>query len=191
MPENNSPQNSNRGKRIDLTGQIFGWLYLIERAPRGKSYDARYYARCFHPKLDPECGPCGKIVVVYALALKSKKEATKSCGCYIKGVMSGNRVRKSGKRRYAKYEGMPEYVSWVAAKARCFNPNSTKRNRYGGRGITMWGPWRKSFELFFAYLGKRPPGKSLDRWPNPDGNYEPGNVRWATPEEQANNRSQT
>ncbi len=191
MPENNSPQNSSRGKRIDLTGQIFEWLYVMGRAPRGKSYDARYYVRCFHPKLAPECGPCGKITIVYALAFKSNKERTKSCGCYIKGVMSTNRVRKPGRpRRYAKYEGTRAYTSWVAAKSRCYNPNHRKRKRYGGRGITMYEPWRKNFEAFLAYMGPCPEGKSLDRWPNPDGNYEPGNVRWATPEEQANNKSQ-
>jgi len=80
--------------------------------------------------------------------------------------------------------GTPEYRSYSHAKNRCTNPQNLAWENYGGRGIKFRFA---SFEEFFAELGARPPGTSLDRIDN-DGNYEVGNVRWATPEVQANNR---
>lgn len=79
----------------------------------------------------------------------------------------------------------PEYRSHAHAKGRCNNPNDTKYADYGARGIKFLFA---SFEQFFAELGPRPNGKTLDRYPNNEGHYEPGNVRWATPLEQAQNR---
>lgn len=70
---------------------------------------------------------------------------------------------------------------------RCLNPNSDNYRWYGGRGITICLEWIDSFDAFLADMGERPTGMTLDRI-NPDGNYEPGNVRWATPKEQARNR---
>jgi hypothetical protein len=71
---------------------------------------------------------------------------------------------------------------------RCGNPKNAKYDIYGGCGITVCERWRE-YVNFLADLGRAPsPTHSLDRWPNPDGNYEPGNVRWATAEEQRANR---
>jgi hypothetical protein len=79
---------------------------------------------------------------------------------------------------------------------KCYNPKNPSYHHYGGRGITIHGPWRADRRLFvkevIEKLGPRPtPKHSLDRWPNPHGNYEPGNLRWASPAQQAANRRTT
>lgn len=79
-----------------------------------------------------------------------------------------------------------EYRSWSAMKTRCFNRVSKGYKHYGGRGITVCARWMK-FENFLADMGKRPARKSLDRINN-DGNYEPGNCRWATALQQSINK---
>ncbi len=70
---------------------------------------------------------------------------------------------------------------------RCNDPNKSNYRYYGDRGIKVCDRWT-SFEHFYADMGERPPGKSLDRFPNNDGNYEPVNTRWATQKEQVANQ---
>lgn len=76
---------------------------------------------------------------------------------------------------------------------RCYNPNNDWYHRYGGRGITVCDRWlgKHGFENFLADMGEKPPGMSIDRFPNGDGPYEPGNCRWATAKEQTANRKAT
>lgn len=112
----------------------------------------------------------------------------RSCGC-----LHIDTARKQGKNNTthgAKSNGKvtPEYRSWASMKNRCNNPKDKAYYRYGGRGITVCKEWSVSFEKFLKDVGIRPSNyHSLDRINN-NGNYEPGNVRWATAKQQANNR---
>ncbi len=84
------------------------------------------------------------------------------------------------------YKGL--YQVWHMIRQRCNNPNARNYHNYGGRGIKICPEWDNSYKAFAEYLGPRPSrGHSVDRIDN-DGNYEPGNVRWATREEQNNNK---
>lgn len=81
-----------------------------------------------------------------------------------------------------------EYQAWVGMKSRCLNKNSAQYSDYGGRGIMVHQDWVSSFDSFIAHVGQKPSEQhSLDRINN-DGNYESGNVRWATAAEQAANK---
>ncbi len=110
----------------------------------------------------------------------SKLKLGGACGCMI------------GKDFKHGMTGTPEHTAWTSMQNRCYNPKDDSYRYYGGKGITVCGEWLgpKGFQRFFACIGLRPSNKhSLDRYPNRHGNYEPGNVRWATPEEQQRNRS--
>ena len=84
----------------------------------------------------------------------------------------------------------PLYKTWATMRERCYRKNRPNFANYGGRGIIVCERWRTSFAAFVADMGPKPsPEHSLDRINN-DGNYEPGNCRWATWTEQALNRRQ-
>lgn len=86
------------------------------------------------------------------------------------------------------FHTMPEYRIWHAIWARCTNPNTVNWAQYGGAGIKVHAAW-KDFIEFYEHVGPRPSMKhSIDRYPDGAGNYEPGNVRWATVAEQALNK---
>lgn len=120
---------------------------------------------------------------LYVLRLRdSLKPGTMStCGCYIQHPNKTHGHSSNGKLSH-------EYRAWIAMKTRCRNLKSSCSAYHGQIGVTMHEPWM-DFSVFFDDVGRSPsPNHSLDRFPNGSGNYEPGNVRWATDYEQAENR---
>lgn len=102
-----------------------------------------------------------------------------------------NTLLNSRHGHYKKRKRSREYTSWASMIARCHDEKSKIFNRYGGDGISVCDRWRNDFAAFFADMGSRPPNTSLDRFPDCNGDYKPGNCRWATPREQRLNQSRT
>ena len=128
------------------------------------------------------CELCGKKVFVEKRNLISGN--SKTCGCTRRSAMTKS-VTKHGLSK------SPESTAWRKTKDKCFNNKNPDFKYYGGRGRVMCERWRNYFENFFADMGPRPSQKhSIDRINN-DGNYEPGNCRWATRKIQSMNTRRT
>jgi hypothetical protein len=152
--------------RKDLTGKRVGlWLVLgfSHTEKRAKRHFAMWLCRCV----------CGTERAVLAINLSRGK--TTSCGC------------EAG--THGLYRS-PEYQTWVHMLSRCKYPSVHRYRDYGGRGIKVCDRWLK-FVNFYEDMGPRPsPRHSIDR-KEVDGDYEPGNCRWATPAEQNQNQRRT
>lgn len=160
--------------REDITGRKYGRWTVLNIEKRG--YLTYYKCQC----------ECGTIKTIHGGGLVYGK--SKSCGCLAReGAIKRT---KHGHSRTETTGTSTEYRSWQSMKARCLNPKCKEYNYYGGRGISVCDRWlgEHGFENFFADMGNRPAGKSLDRYPNNDGNYEPSNCRWGTTLQQAGNR---
>jgi hypothetical protein len=154
--------------KLELTGTRFGRLVAVEIADRQNGH-VMWRCKC----------DCGEVKVASANNLR--RGLIKSCGCYRQEV-GGNKLRTHGASR------SPTYASWRAMIQRCENTSSPSYAAYGAKGVTMAPAWHV-FENFLRDMGERPAGKSLDRFPNCAGNYEPGNCRWATAREQRMNQA--
>lgn len=154
---------------VDISGHVFGSLTAIRPVIKSRNNTWKWLCRCV----------CGNEEVLFLTALRGgKKRSCKPC----------LNARVSVEKTTHGLTKSPTYLSWKSMKARCLNPKSPDWKYYGARGITVCDRWLESFENFLADMGVRPAGLTLDRKEN-DGNYEPGNCRWATSTEQARNRA--
>lgn len=155
--------------KSDLTGMRFSMLTVIKKTNQRKKRQVVWLCRCH----------CGNFHYVASYSLTSKE--TQSCGCLKKNILGQSSITHG-------MTGTLTYKTWRQIIRRCSEKAHIQYSDYGGRGITVCKRWGK-FENFLADMGERPtPKHSIDRINN-NGNYEPGNCRWATKKQQQNNKS--
>lgn len=174
---------NNANKPASAIGLRFSRLVVIADAENSSTNRRRVVCVC----------DCGKEKTVLLGSLR--KGQTESCGCIRNERTSASNalriehghatgIKEGGKRFISR-----TYKSWRSMNERCNSPSAPNYHLYGGRGITVVPEWigPGGFQVFLAYIGERPEATTLDRI-NVNGNYEPGNVRWASAKMQAENR---
>lgn len=160
-------------EKWNLTGKIFGRITVID------FYGMKGCHRAWNCRCD-----CGNTLVCFATNLK-RGLSTNCVTCRNKKVSLISIKHGCATNRMI----TDTYRTWQLIKRRCHNLRDKDYKNYGGRGIKVYSGWINDFESFRNYIGERPSSKhSIDRYPNNNGSYEPGNVRWATNTQQANNK---
>lgn len=155
-------------KEVDETDNVYGRLTVLEEAGRTEDRCIKWRCLC----------ECGNEIVVKGTRLR--RGNTQSCGCLATEVLAKRNTT------HGMFHSV-EYKAWSAMKQRCNNQNAANYKDYGGRGINVCKEWVDSFEQFYADVGVRPEGMSIDRIDN-DKDYNKDNCRWSTNEEQLNNK---
>lgn len=164
-----------RGTTPELVGRRFGRLVVVAKTDRRERRRVLWECLC----------DCGAASYVRGDSLLGGK--TQSCGCL------NNETRKAWAKSRATHNQSDTrlYSNWKRMRQRCESPLHERYKAYGGRGIHVCDEWARDFRAFYNYVSQLPhfgeKGYTLDRINN-DGNYEPGNVRWATAYTQAHNK---
>lgn len=164
------------GTVTPMIGKRFERLLVVTQAHRSDTRLAHWYCQC----------DCGRTKVVAGSSLRSG--VIRSCGCLRseKARVMGSSSKRHGLSRH------PSYSVWTSMMHRCYSSRDIEYRNYGGRGIAVCDRWHR-FENFYTDFGHHRPvtknrrGISIERKDN-NGNYEPSNVRWATPKEQGSNK---
>lgn len=158
------------GSKIDLTGKKFGRLFVVKEAGHQRA-NLLWLCKC----------DCGEFKVILGESLRTGN--TSSCGCFRSELVS-DRMTVHGHCKGVR--STRTYYCWRSMLGRCERPTSGDYKYYGARGITVCKRWHK-FENFLADMGECPPSLTIERKNNNKGYYK-GNCKWATMQEQANNR---